>query len=447
MKRCLGLLVASSLLVLAMGVANAQSTPTTCGMLFSDLIVSVNGRVTTVESGPGGVLVNGVFCGWPDEIASVQVWGGALNDRVTLRGSFIPGDAAETDWDELEVGVSLGGGTDTVILELGPGDDLAVFGTAPDNSLWLNDDADSDFQVFNDTEVFKLMGMGGDDVLRGDASTIPTLYLYGGDGDDSIVGSDGGSDIIGGDAGNDILYGAGGDDLMDGGPGSDDLQGSDGIDTVDYRARTAPVVVTIGDDLGNDGQAGEQDNVGVGIERVLGGSGNDVLVGNALGNTLEGGGGADLLDGGLGADILIGGPGVDTVDYSSRTADVTVTADGPGTTSGEVGEGDQVDPTVENVTGGAGNDTLTGNAGANTLRGGPGNDTLIGEAGADKLYGSGGSDVLDGGADADVYTAGGGNDFLYNDDGVAETVNCGPGNADDAEVDSAAVDIFIGCEL
>jgi Ca2+-binding RTX toxin-like protein len=71
----------------------------------------------------------------------------------------------------------------------------------------------------------------------------------------------------------------------------------------------------------------------------------------------------------------------------------------------------------------------------------------MGDAGDDRLYGSIGSDVLEGGADADTYSAGGGNDFLYNNDGVAETVNCGPGNADDAEVDTGAIDTFIGCEL
>jgi len=57
------------------------------------------------------------------------------------------------------------------------------------------------------------------------------------------------------------------------------------------------------------------------------------------------------------------------------------------------------------------------------------------------------SSVLAIGTGVDVFTAGGGNDFLYNDDGVAETVNCGGGNADDAEVDTGATDTFIGCEL
>ncbi len=41
--------------------------------------------------------------------------------------------------------------------------------------------------------------------------------------------------------------------------------------------------------------------------------------------------------------------------------------------------------TIENVTGGAGGDTLTGDARANTLKGGGGTDTLDGGGGNDKL--------------------------------------------------------------
>ena len=79
------------------------------------------------------------------------------------------------------------------------------------------------------------------------------------------------------------------------------------------------------------------------------------------------------------------------------------------------------------------------------LWGDAGPDTLEGEGGADTLHGGTGIDVLDGGDGVDAYFGEGGNDFLYNDDGVAETVNCGPGNLDDAEAD--ATDTFIGCEL
>lgn len=58
---------------------------------------------------------------------------------------------------------------------------------------------------------------------------------------------------------------------------------------------------------------------------------------------------------------------------------------------------------IENAIGGAGNDTLTGNASANRLTGGNGNDTLLGNAGNDTLYGSAGNDVLTGGSGNDRF--------------------------------------------
>ena len=68
---------------------------------------------------------------------------------------------------------------------------------------------------------------------------------------------------------------------------------------------------------------------------------------------------------------------------------------------------------IENVTGGAGGDSLVGNFGANTLNGGsgadwivggPGGDTFGGDAGADVLVWSNGdgTDVMEGGADSDT---------------------------------------------
>ena len=48
---------------------------------------------------------------------------------------------------------------------------------------------------------------------------------------------------------------------------------------------------------------------------------------------------------------------------------------------------------IENATGGSGNDTLRGNAGANTLSGGDGNDTLQGDLGNDLLAGGAGTDT------------------------------------------------------
>ncbi|MDB5903281.1 MAG: peptidase [Betaproteobacteria bacterium] len=57
---------------------------------------------------------------------------------------------------------------------------------------------------------------------------------------------------------------------------------------------------------------------------------------------------------------------------------------------------------IENATGGAGNDTLTGNELANTLVGNAGDDLLFGDSGNDILDGGAGSDRLFGGAGLDI---------------------------------------------
>lgn len=58
---------------------------------------------------------------------------------------------------------------------------------------------------------------------------------------------------------------------------------------------------------------------------------------------------------------------------------------------------------IENVTSGAGDDTLIGNERANTLTGGKGNDVLSGNSGSDKLIGGEGRDILMGGIGKDSY--------------------------------------------
>ncbi len=68
--------------------------------------------------------------------------------------------------------------------------------------------------------------------------------------------------------------------------------------------------------------------------------------------------------------------------------------------------------TIENATGGHGNDRLTGNGAANTLQGNAGADTLQGNAGADLLDGGNGNDTLYGNAGNDTLHGGGGNDLL-----------------------------------
>jgi Ca2+-binding RTX toxin-like protein len=165
------------------------------------------------------------------------------------------------------------------------------------------------------------------------------------------------------------------------------------------------------------------------------GDGNDVatnldvpsdtsLVGGAGDDRLTGGPGNDTLEGDAGADVLSGGAGEDTATYFNSTEGVTVTLDGL-PNDGAPGEGDNVMPDIENITGGPGNDTLIGNDANNVLIGGPGNDFLDGR---------GGTDSLDGGP---------GNDTLMLADGIPEIANCGDGE-DTAIADES--DTLIECE-
>jgi hypothetical protein len=137
--------------------------------------------------------------------------------------------------------------------------------------------------------------------------------IYGGAGNDTITGG-GGNDTISGGAGNDTINGSGGDDTIDGDGGADAISGGTGVDTVTYATRPAPVTVTIGDSLANDGEAGEGDNLDATVENVVGGSGGDHLTGSAGANSLVGGAGDDVLVGGGGNDTLDGGTGTDSFD-------------------------------------------------------------------------------------------------------------------------------------
>ncbi len=156
---------------------------------------------------------------------------------------------------------------------------------------------------------------------------------------------------------------------------------------------------------------------------LLGGDGNDLLIGGAGSDRLDGGNGNDLLIGAGGPDVLIGGPGTDTVSYADHTAAVTASPDGKAD-NGSAGEHDLIDPSVENLTGGSGNDTLTGSAAANVLSGGPGADRLLGGAGNDVLVGGPGNDDLTGMAGKDTKQGGAGANDCDTDPTDAAAAGC-----------------------
>ncbi|MCR0985293.1 calcium-binding protein [Roseomonas populi] len=160
---------------------------------------------------------------------------------------------------------------------------------------------------------------------------------------------------------------------------------------------------------------------GAGRDLIDGKDGNDLLNGGADGDTLLGGAGNDILSGTAGNDILDGGDGRDWLDLSAATAAVAVDL---GRTAAQTLVADQGRDAVlgiENVLGGAFDDSLVGASGENTLSGGGGDDLLFGQDGADTLSGDAGADTLDGGLGADVLAGGAGND-TYIVDSMRDTV-------------------------
>jgi hypothetical protein len=163
---------------------------------------------------------------------------------------------------------------------------------------------------------------------------------------------------------------------------------------------------------------------------LQGGPGNDFLASYEGDDQLDGGAGDDGFDPQFGADDVVGGAGYDTiVYYKGPTQPVSVTLDDVAN-DGEADEHDNIHGDVEDITGGNGNDKLTGNAQTNVLRG----DLTADGAGADQI---------DGGAGTDSLFGHDGDDTLRARDGNAEPVDCGPGT-DTAIVDTT--DVLRNCE-
>ncbi len=161
---------------------------------------------------------------------------------------------------------------------------------------------------------------------------------------------------------------------------------------------------------------------GDGNDVISGGAGNDLLYGDAGNDVLYGGAGNDTLVGGTGADSLDGGAGENLADYSASSSAVNVNL-ATNANSGGDAAGDTL-TAIQDVTGSAFNDTITGDGNANVLYGGNGNDQIYGGGGNDSLFGGNGNDTLAGGAGADYIDGGAGTDMAdYSASGAAVTVN------------------------
>ncbi len=276
--------------------------------------------------------------------------------------------------------------------------------------------------------------------------------LAGGKGDDYLDAGFGGGMVSGGE-GNDTLKSGGdatldggdGNDFLEGGPGSTDFVGGDGFDTINYANaeifKGKGISYTGAGVVFSDG--GYQDTYSS-IEKVIGSAFDDDITdaddsmhldGGAGKDFISGGKGDDWINGGAGVDTLDGGEGTDTLSFEGAAVAVNVTLGAAGTEKiGAGGEaaGDKF-KNFENIVGGNGGDTLTGNELNNILYGGLGKDNITGADGNDRILGAEdndtinggiGDDLLDGGAGADSITGNTGFDTVtYVNSVAAVTVN------------------------
>ncbi|MCA3015308.1 MAG: hypothetical protein INH41_23215 [Myxococcaceae bacterium] len=414
--------------------------------LFKDVSLVDVERITLSGAGGADVLSgSGLHPAWAR--SSHFTTGLATTRAVTLEGGAGDDSLTGGDGDDVLRG---GADADTLVGSAGAdatsgeaGDDVFLEGAAANGADVLNGGTGTDTVRYADrtNAVTVTVGSGANDgePAEGDDVRDDVEVVLGTPGADTLtctvttgctLRGGAGDDTLTGNAGADTLEGEAGDDVVRPGAGADSVTGGDGTDTVTYSERSVAVTVVLGApgvaSTGN-GAAMEGDSL-TDFENAVGGSGGDTLTGNALGNRLTGGGGNDTVTGGAGDDVfdegaaanggdtLAGGDGFDRVDYSARSAALTVTLDGMAN-DGAAGEADDVEADVERVDGGSGNDALTGNGSANELNGNGGNDTLTGLDGRDVLSGGAGNDTL----------LGGDGDDILEDIVDGGSCDCGPG--------------------
>ncbi|CEJ13853.1 Bifunctional hemolysin/adenylate cyclase precursor [bacterium YEK0313] len=241
-----------------------------------------------------------------------------------------------------------------------------------------------------------------------------------------------------GSANADSLIGDGNANVITGGAGGDTINGGAGDDTASYATSAAGVTVNLTTGIHGGGDAtgdvisnienligsGFADNLTgtAGNNVIAGGGGDDWLYGLDGGDRLVGGDGDDRLIGGAGADALIGGAGTDWALYNTATAAVRIDLVS-GAHTGDAA-GDTFD-SIERISGSIYNDSLFGDANANSFWGGDGNDYFEGR---------GGADMLDGGmfgSDTAAYTSSGAAVTVN----LATNVNTGGDAAGDSLID------------
>ncbi|MBK1660190.1 FG-GAP-like repeat-containing protein [Paracraurococcus ruber] len=340
-------------------------------------------------AGPYLIVADGL--GGTDILDGITtVTGGAGNDRMDATGLVRPGPSAPSAGDPNDLGLSGGGGNDS--LRGSGGRDTLAGGSGNDT---LAGGAAADLLAGNDNNDLLLIGTGQD-------------TLDGGAGDDTASFGDSGP----GQGVTARLSGTPGDLLLEHGPGFGTTARLLGVEAVaggggddSLFAAAAGLAVDLAGGGGKDTLVG-----GSGLDSLDGGDGNDSLVGGARFDLLVGGEGDDTLQpggeggSGDGLDFVFGGPGFDTATYAGNGASQRITLSTAGSSPtrlvvADAGSQDDLNG-IEAVVGGAGNDTLfaADYGAALSLDGGGGDDSVIGTRLGDTLAGGAGNDTISAGS-------------------------------------------------
>lgn len=442
------------------------------------LTLTLGGGVTTVVvAAAGGKLsVNGWNCVntagaslTTTNVSKIAITGTAASEKVIF--DMLPGSFGTTILSTSGgVTVDMGTGTDSFMLRGTGSADKFVAGVsaAGDTYFDLTNDNKADIRVIA-ADSFGLSLLGGADTFTAVGGAISAAHIsatvtsltpmttgltvYGGDGVDQIQGGDG-DDLLFGGPGDDTFKSAAADD------GSDKLVGDAGVDLVDYSNRSLAVVVDIGEeyptirgalDLGTltFGASGDVDgddlvlsvdgaaNVTVSFAAPADAAAVAAQINAAVGSAV-----ASLSAGGrlvlasttktaTSSIAVVSGTGGSLTDLGLAAATRTL-ADAD---DGIAGENDDVDYTVEKLSGGSGNDTLLGSAASNTLTGNAGNDRIGGGPGGASCAAD--VDVLNGGDGNDTFDMGGEKD-------CGDAINGGLGtDVADYQLRSAALTIVL----
>jgi Ca2+-binding RTX toxin-like protein len=334
-------------------------------------------------SGEGG-CPTAVTCEDDDVTSSFsEFWLGAGADEFVGVGGvdewIVPGtgddmiDSGFGDNDVLDLSASATGATFDLINGTATSDQ----GTETFDGIEsaVGTDADDSMIIDENSPFVDFFGGDGVDTVDGSQALddLPTIDLallgsgkdvenaIGGAGDDDIYGNEMANMLWGGD-GNDFIDGRFGNDWIEGGAGNDALTGNLGADTLSYA--DAPNGVVIDNQLGFAAGHGDDaidffeiifgsaydDEIIAGQtqfsanQRIVAGTGDDIIVGSNSSDLLKGGGGNDNIRGGQGDDDLMGAGGD---DYLSGSQGDDYLKGGKGTDTGNGGKGADVCKGVE----------------------------------------------------------------------------------------------------